>query len=47
MLKEWAQLKKNKAMHSEKLQLKEKKWKDGLKDLFEIAHANALGMTTI
>ena len=45
MFKEWAKLKGNK--HSEELQLKEKKWKDGLVDLFDFAHANALGMTTI
>ena len=47
MFKEWAELKKNKAKHSEELQLKEKKWKDGLEHLFDIAQANALGMTTI
>ena len=41
MFKEWAQLKRNKAKHAEEFQLKEKKWKDGLEDLFDIAHANA------
>ena len=46
MFKEWTKLKTNKAKHSEELQLKEK-WKDGLEDLFNIAHANALGMTNI
>ena len=46
LFKEWTQLKRNKAKHSEELQLK-KKWKDGLEDLLNIAHANALGMTTI
>ena len=46
MFKEWAKLKKNKAKHSEGFRLKEK-WKVGLEDLFDIAHANALGMTTI
>ena len=37
----------NKAKHSEELQLKKKKWKNGLENLFDIAHANALGMITI
>ena len=46
MFKEWAKLKKNEAKRSEEFRLK-KKWKDGLEDLFDIAHANASGMTTI
>ena len=33
---------------AKELQLKEKKWKNGLENLFDIAHANnTLGMTTI
>ena len=47
MFKEWAELKRNKAKHSEEFQLKEKKWKDGLENLYNIAHANALGITTV
>ena len=43
----WAQLKRNKTKYSEELQLEEKKWKDGLEDLFDIALAHALGKTTI
>ena len=37
-----AELKRNQAKHSEELQLK-KKWKNGLENLLDIAHANALG----
>ena len=46
MFKEWAEMKRNEAKHSDELQLK-KKWKDRLEDLFDIALANALGMTII
>ena len=47
MFKEWAKVKKNKAKRSEGLQLKEAKWQEQLKGLFDIAHAEAMNITTI
>ena len=47
MLKDWEKLKKNKAQQSEGLQLKETKWQEQLKSLFDIAHAEAMNIITI
>lgn len=50
LFKEWAKLKKNKenkAKRSEGLKQKENDWKEGLDDLFDIAHASALEMIAI
>jgi hypothetical protein len=50
IFKEWTKLKKNKenkAKRSEGLREKENEWKEGLKELFDIAHANALEIITI
>ena len=48
--KEWKKLKKNKenkAKRSDYLKKKEDQWNEGLEELFDIAHANALEMITI
>ena len=48
--KEWEKLKKNKenkAKRSDYLKQKEDQWNEGLEELFDIAHANALEMITI
>jgi len=50
MFREWEKLKKNKenkVKRSEALQQKEENWKERLEDLFDIAHAGALELTTI
>ena len=50
MFREWEKLKKNKenkVKRSEILQQKEENWKEGLEDLFDIAHASALELMTI
>jgi len=50
LFREWEKLRKNKenkAKRSESLQQKEKNWKEGLEDLFDIAHADALELMTI
>ena len=46
MFKEWAKLK-NKAKRCEELHLKETKWQEQLKGLFDIAHAEAMNIITI
>jgi hypothetical protein len=39
--------KENKTKRSNGLQLKENEWKESLKDLFDVAHANAMERMTI
>lgn len=50
MFREWEKLRKNKenkAKRSEGLQQKENEWKEGLEDLFDIAHADTMELMTI